>query len=99
MVDGQSQVFRGRLATFASDGNLVREAVVVYDRGVMDRDVFRPPFEIAHGVTAGGHQPLHEAVRFEDRRGGVVDKTRLNRAPCRRESLRLLRWSIGRIKA
>jgi len=59
----------------------LRRSIGGHDAGVIDRDIGRAMFKIAHRIAALRHQLAHQTIRLRHRARGIVDEAALQRAP------------------
>jgi len=60
----------------------LRRSIGGHDAGMIDRDIGRAMFKIAHWIAALRHQLAHQAIRLHHRARGILDEATLQRAPC-----------------
>jgi len=59
----------------------LRRSIGGHGAGMMDRDIGRAMFKIAHRIAALCHQLAHQTIRFRHRARGIVEEAALQRAP------------------
>src|SRR6185312_5266787 len=89
------QVVCRRLSGPMPQRDRVRSAVMLDNRCMADGYVGGSLLEIAHGVTARGHQPVNQRVGVGNGSHRVVDKSRLHGSPLAREGLPFIRRQIS----
>jgi hypothetical protein len=78
---GAPQIFRSGAAFLLDDSDVVSGPVIPDDARVSYGKIFRAAVEIRHGIAAGSHDLVYEAVGIANRQGRVIDKAGLGVAP------------------
>src|SRR6185369_89576 len=69
------------LAALIAQRNRLRRAVMLDNRGMVDRDIGGTAFEVAHRIAPFAHQVAYQLVRLHQHAFRVVDETALQGFP------------------
>ena len=72
---------RAGFTSLPSQGECPRDAVVLNDHRMIDRQVVRAPIEVFEGVATRRHDLRDELIGFGHGAGRVIDEARLNATP------------------
>ena len=91
--------FRAGFTSLSSQCECPRDAVVLNDHRMINRQVVRTPIEIFEGVATRDHHLRDEVISFAHGRGRVVDKARLNTTPFAGERIGLILSELVQVEA
>ena len=91
--------FRAGFTSLPSQCECPRDAVVLNDHRMINRQVVRSPVEIFEGVATRDHHLRDEVISFAHGRGRVVDKARLHTTPFASEGIGLILIELAQIEA
>jgi hypothetical protein len=84
---GLPKILRARLTATVTDDDIAAGAVVVHHGGVLNREIVEAVGRILDRIPARSHDVLNEPVCFVHGRARVINESRLNRTPARREPI------------
>ncbi|RLM49090.1 hypothetical protein DVK02_18110, partial [Halobellus sp. Atlit-31R] len=76
-----AQLFSGGFAARIASGNELGSTVILYNRGVVDRNVGRTMFKIGHWISACRHELANQLIGLGDDASWIIDETGLQIYP------------------
>jgi hypothetical protein len=91
--------FRAGFAPLPSQRECPRDAVILNDYRMINRQVVRTLIEIFEGIATRDHHLRDEVISFAHGSGWVVDKARLNTTPFAGERIGLISSELAQVEA
>jgi hypothetical protein len=97
--DCLTHFFRAGFAALSSQRECPRDAVILNDHRMINRQVVGTLFEIFEGIATRDHHLRDEMISFAHGSGGVVDKARLDTTPFAGEGICLISSELVQVEA
>ena len=90
---------RAGFALLPSQRECPRDAVILHDDRMINRQVVRTPIEIFERIATRDHHLRDEVISIAHGSGRVVDEARLNTTPLAGERIRLILSELAQVEA